>query len=218
MEAPSQTRLERYRVAIQSMVLSRLSVSRVQSIRKEYAGGRETIAEFSQRTNIPPVLLWVVLNPLHEKTQIKYKLLSRETRIFTMLEKSKSVAEIVKTLAITEKEVADYTSERFAPVMYRLRVWYSDRPVSLADESGENWLETMKDILPPTSRIGHERGELRAIPANKLGRCSTCGRLVHIPCYSCIVEEYVKNNDVPRAEEVVDEEEDDEILPSLMFR
>ena len=200
------------------MVLSRLSVSRVQSLREEYAAGRESIAEFSQRTNIPPVLLWVILNPLHEKTQIKYKLLSRETRIFAMLEKGKSVAEIAKSLAITVKEVADYTSERFAPVMYRLRVWYSDRPVSLADESGENWLLAMKDVLPPTSRIGHERGELRAIPANKLGRCPNCGKLVHMPCYSCIVLEYVKNNDVPRAEEVVDDEEDDEILPSLMFR
>ena len=76
----------------------------------------------------------------------------------------------------------------------------------------------MQGALPPASRIGQNRGELREIPANRLGRCPTCGEMCHMPCYACIVREHVKNNDVPKAEEVPDDEDEDDVLPTLMFR
>jgi hypothetical protein len=61
-------RADRYKLAIKTMILSQLPPARIREIRREYLSGRETIAEYSQRTGVPPVLLWSLLTPLFEKT------------------------------------------------------------------------------------------------------------------------------------------------------
>jgi hypothetical protein len=180
--------------------------------------GKESIAEFSQRTSVPPVLLWSLLTPLYEKTHVKHKQLCLETQIRTLWAKGVSTAEIAKTLKILESEVVNYTTEQFSEKMYRLRPWYADRKIVL-DPMTRRWNEFMgEDKLPPASRLGWKPGELMPIEEDKLGRCPICGEMVHMPCYACTLKEFLKHHTVPHADEVKDIEEVDDILPDLMFR
>jgi len=211
------SRVEHYRSEIKSLILSSLSVGRVRELRKEYLEGYSTIAEFSQRTDLPPVLLWAVLTPLYERTHTKYKYLQLEFRIYNLTAKGASLKEIAKTLHITEREVLNYTKDRFSEYMYNLRPWYNARPVSVYEDE-DKWAMDAGVVLPPASRIGQRAGELSDIDATKLGRCPTCGQKVHMPCYACAVKEYLKENRVPRAEDVADPVSEQDLLPKLMFR
>jgi hypothetical protein len=216
VKIPSRT--DRYKKAIHVTILSQLDVPRVRELRAEYASGRESIAELSQRTDVPPVLVWSLLTPLFEKTHIKHKLLHLETQIRALWTKGVSLAEIAKVLRIQEAEVVNYTTEQFSEKMYRLRPWYADRKIVL-DPMERRWNEFMReDKLPPASRLGWKPGELMPIEADKLGRCPICGEMVHMPCYACTLKEFLKHHTVPHADEVKDIEEVDEILPDLMFR
>ena len=216
MEAAAPTRADRQMATIKSLILSRISVSRAREGRKEYLRGKETIAELSARLDIPPVLLWTVLTPLYDRTQAKYRHLRMETAIYTRWTKGDPIAEIARQLQISEEEVANYTSERFSERAFALRPWYKDRHL-LDIEDEEQWVAATGAILPPASRVGQIAGELTGIVEEKLGRCPTCGKKVHMPCYACWLRDYLKNHKVPKAQEVEDDEEE-ELLPSLMFR
>jgi hypothetical protein len=213
------TRTKRYKAAIQKFVLSKLSPDRVRELRKEYAEKQETIADLSQRTGVPPVLLWAALTPLHEKVQIKHRLLSLETQIYAMLAQNIPRSRIAEELAITENDVANYTVHQFSERMYNLRPWYNQRHVSVTCRTEDpQWEHFTRENLPPASRIGWMAGELSGIKPEKLGRCPTCGKLVHMPCYACALKEHLKTNPVPPAKDIPVEEEEDEPLPALMFR
>ena len=216
-ESKITSRTDRYKIAIKETILSVLSAVRVRELRAEYASGKESIADISQRTGVPPVLLWSLLTPLYEKTHIKHKLLRLETQIHAMWAKGVSPAIIAKTLRILESEVANYTTEQFSEKMFRLRPWYVDRPFVL-DATESRWNALMGDKLPPASRLGWKPGELLAIDPDKLGRCPICGMMVHMPCYACALKEFLKHNTLPEAEEARDIEDADEVLPDLMFR
>jgi hypothetical protein len=212
-----QTRMARYRTGIKSLVLSRLSAEQMRLFRKRYQEESITIADLAEQMEIPPVVMWSALTPLNEKSVIKHKMLTLESKIYDLLAMAVPEEQIRKELAITEEELKQYTTDRFSEKMYHLRPWYNSR-VLLESEDEEKWEEKMEGRLPPTSRIGWTSGELRAIEPERLGRCETCGRMVHLPCYACAVEEYVRKNNVPQAEEIQAEEEVVESSANLLFR
>jgi hypothetical protein len=213
------TRTKRYKVAIQKFVLSKLSPDRIRELRKEYADNHVTIAELSQKTGVPPVLLWAALTPLYEKVQIKHRLLNLETKIYEKLTHNIPRSQIATELALTENEVANYTVNQFSEMMFTLRPWYNQRYSSAeSDDEETEWEHFTDENLPPASRIGWMAGELSAIKPEKLGRCPTCGKLVHMPCYACALKEHLKTNPVPPAKEVAVDDAEEEPLPPLMFR
>jgi len=53
-ESKSSSRTDRYKAAIKETILSLLSATRVRELRAEYASGKESIADLSQRTGVPP--------------------------------------------------------------------------------------------------------------------------------------------------------------------
>jgi len=213
------TRTERYKQTIQKMVLSRLSPDRIWELRREYEDKLETIADLSARTGVPPVLLWSALTPLYEKVQIKHKLLQLEIRIYDLLARNFSRSWIADELMMTETDVDNYTVDQFSDTMFRLRSWYCDQHASASSTVGdERWEYFTEANLPPASRIGWKAGDLAAIPEDRLGRCPTCGEKVHLPCYACALKEYLKENKISQAAEVSDADDEEEPLPSLMFR
>ena len=216
-EVKITSRTDRYKAAIKETILSVLSAARVRELRAEYAEGKESIADLSQRTGVPPVLLWSLLTPLFEKTHLKHKLLRLETQIHAMWAKGIPLAAMAKTLKILESDVLNYTTEQFSEQMFRLRPWYADRPL-VVDATESRWNALMGDTLPPASRLGWKQGELLGIDADKLGRCPICGQMVHMPCYACALKEFLKHNTLSQAEDAKDIEDADEVLPDLMFR
>jgi hypothetical protein len=216
-EANITSRTDRYKAAIKETILSLLTIPRVRELRAEYAGGKESIADLSQRTDVPPVLLWSLLTPLYEKTHIKHKQLRLETQIRALWTKGIAPAEIARRLKILESAVANDTTEQFSEKMFRLRPWYADRPF-VVDAMESRWNELMGDKLPPASRLGWKPGELLPIEESKIGRCPICGEMVHMPCYACTLKEFLKHHTLPQAEETKDIEDGDETLPDLMFR
>ena len=211
------SRADRYRSEIQLLILSKLSVARVRELRQEYLAGGITIADLSLRTDVPPVLLWALLTPLYERTHIKYKLLQLESKIYSLRAKGESYGDIAAKLCISDQEVKNYTEDRFSSFMYQLRPWYTACEASVYDDE-DRWSQEIGVPLPPASRIGLKAGEIKELPPEKIGRCSICGKKVHMPCYACAVREYLKNNKVPRAESVVDALEEGYMPPPLMFR
>jgi len=220
MEASAtQTRTERYRSVVKEIILTKLGARRVRKLRKIYSEGKKTIADLSRETETHPVLLWSALTPLHEKTQLKRQLLCRETKIYDLLAKGHSFAEIAKAMLMSEKEVRNYTVDQFLEAMFQVRPWYNNQIHAQCDKDDVDvYAQIMGDHRPPTSLLGQQRGDLMTIAPDELGRCPTCGRLGRIPCYECALKEYLKNNEVPAAREVLPEEDTEERLPELMFR
>jgi len=219
MESSTQTRTEKRKEDIKRIVLAKLAPRKVRELRKVYADGKKTIADIAREYDVLPVLLWAALTPLYEKGHIKQQLLQRETRIHELLEQGMSYAKIAKTLLISEKEVRNYSSDKFEEPMFRLRPWYNNRMYSQDnDDDVDRYALITGDTRPPTSYFVNKQGESGGIPPEELGRCPTCGRLGRIPCYECALKEYLKKIKVAPARAVRPEEDTEERLPELLFR
>ena len=211
--SPNKTALQKK--ALLELILLLLSPKQVHKLREAYAEGKDTIAELSQRSGCPPVLLYSVLTPLWAKTALKLRLFRIERQVVSLKNKGLSDTQIAKQLKLSIDIVNEHSDKQYEESTYQLRPWYTDRAPR---PRGPNDLEYDEDTLPPTSRLGWMDGMLTDIPAAVKGRCETCGRLVFMPCLECRVKRDMQIRTISSATEFLPEDEEDGVVEDdLLF-
>lgn len=199
---------------LQELILALLTPKEVWSLRTAYSRGRETVAELSQRSHCPPVLLYCILTPLSTKTAMKLRMLRLESQIVPLFVRNQGVRKIAKALNLPERTVREYTTELFSAKTCELRPWYFQRAPKPPDP---NELVYDEDTLPPTSRLEWQNNQLNEIDEQRKGRCPECGRMMYLPCLPCRLLRDMEQRDIPRAEEFDPTDEEDDIEPDLLF-
>ena len=197
------------------LILSLLSPNQIRKLRDRYTEGNITIAELSQMSECPPVLLYSILTPLWSKTAIKLRMLRLEKQVYLLRNKGYSTPQIALQLRVSESIVREHAEEQFSEGIYRYRPWYNDRSPKPRDP---NELEYDEETLPPTSRLGWIDGMLTDIPAAIKGRCPICGHIVSLPCLACRVRQDIASRVIPKAEGIQETEEDEDREEVLLFR
>jgi len=215
MQSASSRKTTNRKKSLLNLVLSLLSVRQVWKLRRRYAEGKQTIAELSQTSECPPVLLYCVLTPLWSRTALKLKMLRLETKIDALRHEGKSIRAITRLLKQPESIVREYSEKRFAGETCLVRPWYHERAPKPRDP---NELFYDEETLPPTSRLGWIDGSLTDIPKEHKGRCPTCGHLVFLPCLACRVRQDMETKTIAKPQEHDDTEDENEREPDLLFR
>lgn len=200
--------------ALLRTILSLLTPAETWKLRARYAEGKETIAELSQISKCPPVLLYSILTPLYVRTVLKTRLIRVEKQVALLEQKGWSVRKIARELKLPEKTVRENSTERFIASVYADRPWYNDRAPKPSDPDELIYDEA---TLPPTARLGWTDGKLTDIPPDLKGRCPTCGCLVFLPCLACRVRRDMRLRTIPKAEECNSGDDEGDVEPDLLF-
>jgi hypothetical protein len=210
-------KLNNRRKSLLSLILQLLSPRQVRKLRARYNLGRETVAELSQISGCPPVLLYSLLTPLWSRTAEKLRLLRQETRTGSLHRQGFSSEEIADRLSLPVPTVREHLEERFSVSVFLARPWYNDRAPDPEDRDTALYEES---TLPPTSRLGWRDGSLTDLPPEVSGRCCVCGCRGYVHegrCLACRVRMDMAERKIPHAAEVSDEEEKEEREPDLLF-
>jgi len=210
----SAIRAANNRKAVLSLILSLLSPNQVKKLRARYHLGTETIAELSQLSQCPPVLLYSILTPLWSQTPMKLRLLRVEKQVVLLRNEGYSNEQIAEQIKIPLATVLEHTDECFHPEMYLGRPWYHEKAPMPEDP---NELVYDEATLPPTSRLGWMDNALTDIPEERKGRCPICGALCSLPCHACRVRHDMMMRSIPKVKEFDPADEEDEIEQDLMF-